>query len=169
MTWSNLPLKEARGENRSAGEKWPDDPYYSREEIDEKGVLQGKGYELAWLKDPWERYVLHVQGSGKILLPDGRILRVVLQVQWKGLPEHRPFPGGPWVFGRKRAFPETGEGVLEQNPGRLAEFLSPNERYIFFRLLPNQEDGPSGFGDSFNRGRSIATDFSVFPKGALAY
>ncbi|KPK91114.1 MAG: hypothetical protein AMJ94_07870, partial [Deltaproteobacteria bacterium SM23_61] len=39
-------------------------PYYSRREIDTEGVLQGKNLELLWLKDPWERFVLHIQGSG---------------------------------------------------------------------------------------------------------
>ncbi|MCX5910238.1 MAG: MltA domain-containing protein [Deltaproteobacteria bacterium] len=51
-------------------------PYYSRREIDGLQVLQGKGYELLWLKDPWERYVLHVQGSGQIRLPDRQMIRV---------------------------------------------------------------------------------------------
>ena len=51
-------------------------PYYSRRQIDTEGILQGRGLELAWLKDPWERFVLHVQGSGKIRLPGGEILSV---------------------------------------------------------------------------------------------
>ena len=145
--------------------------YYSRQEIDEKGVLQGKGYELAWLKDPWERYVLHVQGSGQVRLPDGRILRVgfagsngrAYRSIGRFLVERGFFAESELSLGRVRAF-------LKQYPERLAETLSTNERYIFFRFLSTQEEGPVGaLGVSLTAGRSIATDFSVFPRGALAY
>ncbi len=49
-------------------------PYYSRAEIENKGVL--KGQELLWLDDPVEAFFLHVQGSGRVRLRDGSTVRV---------------------------------------------------------------------------------------------
>jgi membrane-bound lytic murein transglycosylase A len=146
-------------------------PYYSREEIDEKGVLQGRGYELAWLKDPWERYVLHVQGSGKIVLPDGRILRVGFSgSNGRAYRSIGRFLVDRGFLAERDLSLERVRAFLEQNPECFAETLSANERYVFFRFLPNQEEGPIGaLGVPLTEGRSIATDFSVFPKGALAY
>ena len=51
-------------------------PYYTRHEIDQLGLLNGGGYEIAWLRDPVEVFFLHIQGSGKIILPDRSVLHV---------------------------------------------------------------------------------------------
>jgi len=51
-------------------------PYYSRQEIDQLGLLQGRGLEIAWVKDPIELFFLHIQGSGLLHLPDGSTLGV---------------------------------------------------------------------------------------------
>jgi len=149
-------------------------PYYSRQEIDGQGALKGKGYELAWLKDPWERFILHVQGSGQIRLPDGKILRVGFAASngrpyrsiGRYLVENGFLPEAELSLGRVKEY-------LQKNPGRKEEIFNVNERYIFFRPLAfsNQEtDGPLGaLGFSLTAGRSIATDHSVYPSGALAY
>jgi len=51
-------------------------PYYTRREIDIDGALQGKGLELIWVSDPVELNSLHIQGSGKIKMEDGKMLTV---------------------------------------------------------------------------------------------
>ena len=43
-------------------------------DIDDKKVLTGRGLEIAWLKDPVEVAFLQIQGSGKLILQDGKIL-----------------------------------------------------------------------------------------------
>src|SRR5439155_2784706 len=48
-------------------------PYPSRAEID-AGALAGRGLEVAWAADPISLFVLHVQGSGRLRLDDGRVL-----------------------------------------------------------------------------------------------
>ncbi len=50
--------------------------WYSREEIESRGLLRGRGLEIAWLDDPVEVFFLQVQGSGRIRLTDGRVIRV---------------------------------------------------------------------------------------------
>ena len=50
-------------------------PYYDRQQIDNADVLAGKARCLAWLKDPVDRFFLHIQGSGKIFLDNGIIIQ----------------------------------------------------------------------------------------------
>lgn len=144
--------------------------YYSRKEIDCQGVLRGKGYELAWLKDPWERYVLHVQGSGQVRLPDGKMLRVGFAAS-----NGRPYRSiGRYLV--ERGFLTEQElslsrvrEFLRQHPERRDEIFNINERYIFFRLIPGKEGPIGSLGFPLTAGRSVATDPAVFPPGALAY
>ena len=42
----------------------------------EGGALRGRGLEIAWLDDPVEVFFLHIQGSGRIRMTDGSVLRV---------------------------------------------------------------------------------------------
>ncbi|MFH1757673.1 MAG: murein transglycosylase A [Pseudomonadota bacterium] len=149
-------------------------PYYSRQEIDGQGVLRGKGYELVWLKDPWERFVLHVQGSGQIRLADGKMMRVGFAIA-----NGRPYRSiGRYLVGQG-FFPEQELSLrrvkefLQKNPGKMEEIFNINKRYIFFRPIPFSKQGPVGplgaLNFSLTSGRSIATDHSFFPPGALAY
>src|SRR5262249_46499648 len=50
--------------------------YFTREEIDQGGALAGKGLELAWVAHPFDAYVIHVQGSGRISPPDGKEMKI---------------------------------------------------------------------------------------------
>jgi len=50
--------------------------YPTRREIEERGLLQGKGLELCWLADPVDAFVAHVNGSAVVRLRDGSLLRL---------------------------------------------------------------------------------------------
>jgi len=132
--------------------------------------LQGKGLELLWLRDPWERFVLHIQGSGQVRLPDGRMMRVGYAAS-----NGRPYRAiGRYLLeqgflGEKEISMERIREFLQSNPGRAEEFLNVNERYIFFRLLGDSEGPLGALGVPLTPGRSVATDLSLFPRGALAY
>jgi membrane-bound lytic murein transglycosylase A len=145
-------------------------PYYSRQEIDDQGALRGKGYELAWLKDPWERFLLHVQGSGQIRLPKGETRRVGFSGS-----NGRPYRSiGRYLIDRgflaeKPLSLSRVKEFLRQNPERVAETFNANERYIFFRFVPGKEGPLGALGFPLTAGRSIATDQAIFPRGALAY
>jgi len=145
-------------------------PYYSRREIDTEGVLQGKDLELVWLKDPWERFVLHIQGSGQIRLSDGSTLRVGYAAS-----NGRPYrPIGRYLIDQgfldeKNISIERIREFIQNNPGRAEEIFQYNERYVFFRLLHDSEGPQGALGAPLTPGRSIATDLTIFSPGALAY
>jgi membrane-bound lytic murein transglycosylase A len=162
---------EGRGVKRVVRvEKGQAIPYYSRQEIDGQGALRGKGYELAWVKDPWERFLLHVQGSGQIRLPRGETRRVGFSGS-----NGRPYRSiGRYLIDRgflaeKPLSLSRVKEFLRQNPERVAETFNANERYIFFRFVPGKEGPIGALGFPLTAGRSIATDRAVFPQGALAY
>ena len=50
-------------------------PYYDRAAI-EAGALSGRRAVLAWAADPVELFFLQIQGSGRLRLPDGGIMRI---------------------------------------------------------------------------------------------
>lgn len=143
-------------------------PYYSRREIEEFGVLAGKNLEIAWVDDRIALFFLHTQGSGKILLPDGRRLQIGYAMR-----NGRPFQS------ITRYLTETGrispgeisyqavKRYLRDNPSELSEIMAYNENFIFFREMA---EGPVGsLGEVLTAGRSVATDAGAFPKGALAF
>lgn len=142
-------------------------PYHSRDEIDRKGALGGRRLELLWVDDPVALYSLHVQGSGKIRLPDGQII-VVSYAQSNG----RPFRSlsktlieKEKITARDVSYPRVQQ-YLRENPGELSELFSYNNRYVFFRRV--ERDPLGALQLPVTSGRTIATDPDVFPKGALA-
>ena len=142
-------------------------PYPSRAEIDGDGCLAGKGLEIVWVDDPVELFYLHIQGSGKVILPDGREMRVNF-AQTNG----RAFKGASSCLlenGKITTSQTSHQKVkkyLQEHPEEL-ELLYKNESYIFFRIV---EIGPVGALDvPLTGGRSLAADPAVFPRGGLAF
>jgi membrane-bound lytic murein transglycosylase A len=143
-------------------------PYYSRREIDELGSLRGRGYEIAWVKDPIDLFFLHIQGSGILQLEDGRRLLI----GYAGA-NGRPYRSiGRLLIDRGKIPPEEMSmqrlrRYLSDHPEEQNEIFSYNESYVFFRFL---QEGPLGNIEvPLTAGRSIATDARLFPKGALAF
>ncbi|MCK9390855.1 MAG: MltA domain-containing protein [Syntrophales bacterium] len=142
-------------------------PHFSRREIDENGVLAGRGLEIAWVDDPVALFLLHIQGSGKIRLPEGRLLHVTY-AQSNGW----PFRGLTGMMVEKGLLQENGKSYeqmkrfLLDHPEERQELMNYNERYIFFRTAT---EGPLGaLNLPLVAGRSIATDLDIYPRGALA-
>ncbi len=125
------------------------------------GPLEGR--ELAFLSNRYEAYMIHVQGSAILELTDGRHLGV----GFAGATAH-PFQGVPKSFlsQRKLRWGEIGRHFRE-NPSDLNAILSHNNRFIFFRANPNH-DPIGSLGVPVVAQRSIATDKSMMPPGALA-
>ena len=151
---------------RAEGEQFV--PYFTRREIDEVGALRGRGFEIAWVKDPVELFFLHIQGSGILSLPDGRQLSVGYAAQ-NGWP-YRSI-GRLLIDDGKVAKEEMSMQRLrryfDNNPHERSEVFAYNESYVFFRVNP--EGALGSLEVPVTAGRSVATDARLFPKGALAF
>jgi membrane-bound lytic murein transglycosylase A len=143
-------------------------PYYTRYEIEIEKVLEGKELEIAWLRDPVDVYLLHIQGAGRLKLPDER----------KILVNYHTSNGRPYrSFGRyllDEGFLKRSElsiqrvrQYLTSNPEVFKKVLEYNDSYTFFRQV---QEGPLGNIEvPLTTGRSLALDAELFPKGALAF
>jgi len=145
-------------------------PYFDRAGIDGgKGALQGR--ELFWVENAVELFFLQIQGSGRIELEDGSLVKVGYADQ----------NGHPYVsIGRKLI--DMGELKLEQasmqgikhwaeqNPEKLATLLEQNPSYVFFRELPEALPAPLGaLGVPLTNEYSIAIDPRTIPLGAPVF
>lgn len=142
-------------------------PYLSREEIDGLDMLAGKGLEFVWVDSDVDRFFLHIQGSGKIRFEDGSTIRV-------GYADKNGHPYraiGNTLIEKQLLSPLlvnmfTIRETLESNPTFVDEVLFSNPSYVFFRELSGEVLG--SIGTALTPKISIATDSSLFPKGALA-
>ncbi|ARO86398.1 transglycosylase [Nitrosospira lacus] len=161
-------LKNMRLRGRLQGRKVV--PYYSRSEIERNPVsLQGK--ELLWVDDAIDLFFLQIQGSGRVELENGEIVRIGYSDQ----------NGHPYKS-VGRLLVERGELPLEKasmqgikawgqkNPARLNELLQQNSSFVFFRELPAGVPGPLGsLGVPLTAGRSLAIDPRSVPQGAPVF
>ena len=171
----NPELKHLRLRGRLDGRRVV--PYYPRAEI-ERGLTALAGKELLWVDDPVDLFFLQIQGSGRVRLDTGELVRVGYADQ-----NGQPYKS----IGRNLV--EQGELKLEQasmqgikawgaaNPAKLDTLLNQNPSYVFFRELPPTEssqrsatDGPVGaLGVALSPERSIAVDPSRIPLGAPVF
>ena len=144
--------------------------WHSREAIETQGLLRGRGLEIAWLDDPVEVYFLMIQGSGRIRMPDGRVVRVGY-----GGKNGQPYRSiGQEMIRRglmtqSDASAQSIRAFVRRNPGLGAELLTFNPSFVFFKTLPDlpAEKGPVGaMGRSVTALRSVAVDPEFTPLGA---
>jgi membrane-bound lytic murein transglycosylase A len=161
-------LKDLRLRGRLQGKRIV--PYYNRADID-AGRAQLRGRELFWVDDAVELFFLQIQGSGRIELPDGALVKI-------GYAEQN---GHPYIsIGKKLV--EMGELKIEEAsmqgiknwaeryPKKLDALLAQNPSYVFFRELPDGLSAPLGaLGVPLTEGYSIAVDARTIPLGAPAF
>jgi membrane-bound lytic murein transglycosylase A len=143
--------------------------YHSRAAI-EGGILRGRGLELVWLDDPVEAYFLQIQGSGRIIMPDGHVIRL----GYAGRNGHAYVSAGREMVRRGlRTIDEVSaqdiKAYVRANPVAGADMLNINPSYIFFRVIDElaADKGPIGaMGRSITTLRSIAVDPAFVPLGA---
>jgi membrane-bound lytic murein transglycosylase A len=143
-------------------------PYYTREEIDYRQKLAGKGLEIVWIDDPIDVFFLHIQGSGIVTLDNGETLRV----SYDESNGHPYYAIGRWLVQQEiltleNVSMQSIREYLEKHPVEVEEIFITNPSYVFFRVT---DEGPMGaIGVPVTAFRSIATDGYLFPKGALCY
>ncbi len=147
----------------------PGDPALTRARID-NGALAGRGLELGWVRSPADLYYLQMQGSGRLILDDGRMVRLGYGGQ-NGHPRRsvsaeavrrgilRPHQASArmvraWVA----ANPDAGRALVQADPS-----------YVFFRRIEGHPArlGPLGaIGVPLTPLRSLAVDPRFVPLGA---
>jgi membrane-bound lytic murein transglycosylase A len=150
-------------------------PWFSREEILKlpaaKAALKGK--EIAYIADPVDAMVLHIQGSGRLWVTHADGSRRQIRLAFAGTNDHPYQSIGRWLLDQNLTKDATWPGIknwLAQNPSRTTELLSKNPRYVFFKEEPlNASDlllGPKGAQNvPLTSGRSIAVDPASIPYG----
>ena len=143
--------------------------WFSRREIEEENLLANQGLEIVYLKSKIDLFFLHIQGSGRVLLKDGSIIRV----GFAGKNGHKYVAIGKILISRGvfETNTITQKKVKEwifDNPEQGAELLLENPSYIFFKIISDlmDSDGPMGtLKVSLTPLRSLAVDPNFIPLG----
>ncbi|NTW77802.1 MAG: hypothetical protein HGB33_08570 [Syntrophaceae bacterium] len=140
--------------------------YPSRKEIQQSNTFAGN--ELVWLEDPFEVYIVHVQGSAKIRMPNG-------QVEAVGYAAHNG-----WEYKSIRTKMIADGKLTEKNinmksmiayfkahPDEVDLYVNENPRFVFFRT--ENGDPRGSLNESVTPFRTIATDKSIYPRAMFAF
>ena len=143
--------------------------YHDRAAI-EDGALAGKAQVIAYAADPVEFFFLQIQGSGRLVTPEGEVIRIGYAGQ-----NGREYVGIGGVM-RTRGLLGEGPGkyagsmqgimaYIRENPAEGRELMRLNKSWIFFTELKG--DGPLGaLGVPVRREASVAADPAFVPLGA---
>jgi membrane-bound lytic murein transglycosylase A len=140
-------------------------PYYDRAEI-EDGALAGRGLEIAWAADPIDLFFLQIQGSGRLRLPDGDVMRIGYAGQ-----NGRDYVGIGRLM-RERGLLEPGRTTMQDlvawlraHPEEGRAIMRENKSYVFFQELTGA--GPLGaLGLPVTARATVAADPKFVPLGA---
>jgi membrane-bound lytic murein transglycosylase A len=151
---------------------WPK-PHPSREQLEGKdGLLGAKsplhGLELVWLRDRLEAFLVQIQGSAQLTLTDG----TKTTVGYIGGTDY-PYTSVGKELAKDGKLKLDGLTLpvlinyFTKNPAELSNYVPRNQRFVFFQ----ETNGAPAMGSinvPVTAERSIATDKSLMPPGALA-
>lgn len=145
-------------------------PYPTRAEI-EAGALAGRGLELVWVADPVDAFFAQVQGSARILLPDGHRIAI----SYDGKNGHPYTSIGRVLIDRGAISAEamsmqTLGAWLRADEVRAREVMHRNASFAFFREITPAAGGAQGaLGVPLTPGRSLAVDASIHALGTPVF
>ncbi len=143
-------------------------PYDTRAEIARNGLDQAE--ELLYIDDPVDAFFLQIQGSGRVQLEDGRVVRV----SYAGQNGH-PYTAIGAVLIAKQELTRDEVSMqsirdwLSANPGGAQALLDQNASYIFFTIEPLDDPALGARGTQgvpLTAEASLAVDASAHPLGA---
>jgi membrane-bound lytic murein transglycosylase A len=121
------------------------------------GALDGDAPVIAWVDDPVDAFFLHVQGSGRVALADGGMLRVGYGANGHAYTSIGKVLIERGEIARADVSLQSIRAWLASNPDQAADLLAANRSYVFFRELKG--DGPLGAQEvALTPGRSLAID-----------
>ena len=140
------------------------DPYLSRKEI-EGGALKNKGLEILYVDDRTDLFFMHIQGSGRVKLPNGSELRVAYAGR-----NNQPFTGvsnymaDKGYLERDNLNAATVKEWLKNNPDKADEVMNVNAAYTFFKISDG-EYVVGAQGVPLIAEHSLAVDSEIIPYG----
>jgi membrane-bound lytic murein transglycosylase A len=148
-------------------------PYRTRQDIDTGKALEGKNLEIAWAKDPFDIYLLQVEGSGWLQI-EGGTRRV--RIRYNGS-NNQPYHSIGLTLiqqGLMTSRDISVKGIrsyFNAHPGVRQKILNTNPRYVFFRFDHSAQArwALGSLEAPLTPGRSVATDPALFPRGALGW
>jgi membrane-bound lytic murein transglycosylase A len=135
----------------------------------DNNALYRKAPVTAYLADPVDAFMLQIQGSGRVLLPDGHTLRVGFDGQ-NGQP-YTPIGRILVADGDLASSDVSFQNIsswLKAHPDQARGIMEQNTRYVYLRPLgnlPDDEGAPGALGVPLTAGRSLAVDTKVIPLG----
>jgi membrane-bound lytic murein transglycosylase A len=149
-------------------------PWFTRQEIESSPQVRAelRGREIAYVADPVDALMVHVQGSARARITEADGSQRLVRLAFAGTNDQPYRSVGAWLLQqgvRDVSWPGIKAWVA-QNPQRANEMLWSNPRYVFFREEALAEAdaaaGPRGAqGVPLTAGRSIAVDRQSVPYG----
>ena len=144
----------------------PEDPYYSRADIDLDGALKSRNLEMAWLEHPVETYDLMLEGSGILAFDDGTQQAAL----FAGLNGHSGQSMAGYLI-RSGELPRNKASMKgirqwwDNHPQKRRAFLNASSGYVFFRFGAEHPKGTAGC--ELTPWVSMAVDPRVLPLGGI--
>jgi len=141
--------------------KWP-----GRAEIESSGML--KGTELVYLESPLDVYIVQVNGSAKLEMPDNSVMYVgyagKTDGQYVGLGKSMMEEG---LLKKSELSLAAIRRYYKTNPAAVDALINRNNSYVFFQEYPREAWPAGSLGTRVNENATIATDKTIFPRGGL--
>ncbi len=142
--------------------------YPTRAEITDGNLLSG--YELVWLKDQLDAYLIHVNGSAKLTLNTGGIM----YIGYAGSNGREYTSLGQMLIqagklDANRLNLAAIRNYFKNHPGELNRYARRNNRFVFFTEYTDEQWPAGSLGFQVTPGRTLATDKSVFPRGCVVW
>jgi membrane-bound lytic murein transglycosylase A len=142
-------------------------PYPTREEIEKSNLLAGT--EAVWLGDPFEAYIVQVQGSGRLRMPDGTLVTY----GYAGSNGQQYNSVGKLLVaeGKLDKSQLSLRGMIDYfraHPQDVQAYTWKNPRYVFFQALTDASPRGS-LNEPVTKLRTVATDKSIFPRASLTF
>jgi membrane-bound lytic murein transglycosylase A len=141
-------------------------PYYTRKEIEQSGMFAGN--ELVWLEDSLQAYIVQVNGSAKLHMPDG----TSMYIGYAGKTD-RPYKGLGQSMLDKGYMTKDGlslkaiRAAFDRDPKTVESLILLNENYVFFTEYEGDFWPAGSLGVKVSQETSLATDKKIYPRGGL--
>lgn len=151
------------------GRRMPDgslQPWPTRAEIESSQMFAGS--ELVWVETEFDAYVIHVNGSAKIYLPDNRIMYVgyagKTDREYSGLGKAMMDEG---LIPKEKLSLAAIRDYARKDPATVSELMRRNDSYVFFTEYDGDRWPAGSLGVKVHEKSSLATDKKIFPRGGV--